>query len=73
MSAALNSLPANQLAFPELALPEADVLLELRIDQRGQRLVGDLAHQGRSNAGARFGISANNSFKSSGGMAEPSA
>jgi hypothetical protein len=61
------------LALAELAFPIVHVLLELRIDQRGQRLVGDLAHQRRSSAGARFGISVNSSFSSSGGIAEPSA
>jgi hypothetical protein len=32
-----------------------------------------LRTKGRSSAGARFGISVNNSFMSNGGMAEPSA
>ena len=32
-----------------------------------------LRTSGRSNAGARFGISVNNSFNNSGGIAEPSA
>ena len=32
-------------AFRQFAFPVIHVLLELRIDQRGQRLVGDLAHQ----------------------------
>ena len=34
------------LALRKLALPVIHVLLELRIDQRRQRLVADLAHQG---------------------------
>ena len=45
MSAPVNSLPANHSLFAEFALPVIHVLLELRIDQRGQRRVGDLAHQ----------------------------
>ena len=32
-------------ALAELTLPIVHMLLELRIDQRGQRLVADLAHQ----------------------------
>ena len=33
------------LALAEFALPERHMLLELRIDQSGQRLIADLAHQ----------------------------
>ena len=45
MSAPVNSLPANHSLFAEFAFPVVHVLLELRIDQRGQRRVGHLAHQ----------------------------
>src|SRR6266849_9550338 len=35
-------IAGEPLAFSQFALPERHVLLELRIDQRGQRLIGDL-------------------------------
>jgi len=38
-------IAGEPFAFCQLALPERHVLLELRIDQRRQRLIGDLAHQ----------------------------
>ena len=38
-------IAGEPFAFAEFAFPERHVLLELRIDQRGQRLIGDLAHQ----------------------------
>src|SRR6185437_12600179 len=57
----------------EFTFPVRHMLLELRIDQRRQGLVGTLRTSGRNNAGARFGINVNRSFSSSGGIAEPSA
>jgi len=38
-------IAGEPLTFSQFALPEGHVLLELRIDQRGQRLIGYLAHQ----------------------------
>jgi len=57
MSAAVERAAGEPFAVAEFAFPERHVLLELRIDQRGQRLIADLAHQRRSSAGVRFGHS----------------
>jgi len=66
-------IAGEPLALAEFAFPERHVLLELWIDQRGHRLVEDLAHQRTQQRRRALRHRVNNSFSNSGGIADPSA
>ena len=51
-------IAGEPFALRQFAFPERHVLLELRIDQRRQRLIGNLAHQRAQQAPARASASA---------------